>query len=83
MARSRWPGPGGPWPGPGGPVPVARGPVPVARSRWPGPGGPVPVARSRSRFKGVCPRARAKKDLFWGGGGSARLNMSAKKRGGF
>ena len=48
MARSRWPGPGGPvpvarsrWPGPGGPGP--GGPVPVARSRWPGPGGPVPV----------------------------------------
>ena len=58
-ARSRWSGPGARsrWPGPGGPVPVAR-------SRWPGPGGPVPVARSRSRFKGVCPRARAKKDLF-------------------
>ena len=33
-------------------------------ARWPGPGGPVPVARSRSRFKGACPRARAKKDLF-------------------
>ena len=64
VARSRWPGPGGPvpvarsrWPGPGGPVPVA-----VAPSRWPGPGGPVPVPRSRSRFKGACPRARAKKD---------------------
>ena len=60
------------WPGPAGPVPVARSrsgcPVPVARSRWPGPGhgrgGPVPVAWSRSRFKGACPRARAKKDLF-------------------
>ena len=66
---SRWPGPG---PGPGGPVPVARSrwPGPVARSRWPGPGGPVPVARSRSRFKGACPRARAKKDLFWGLHGS-------------
>ena len=67
----RWPGPGGPvpvarsrWPGPGGPVPGPGGPVPVARSRWPGPGGPVPVARSRSRFKGACPRARAKKDPF-------------------
>ena len=55
------------WPGPGGPVPVAR--VPVARSRWPGPARSWsrarPVARSRSRFKGACPRARAKKDLFW------------------
>ena len=62
--RSRWPGPvaRSRWPDPGGPVP--GGPVPVARSRWPGPGGPVPVARSRSRFKGACPRARAKKDLF-------------------
>ena len=75
---ARWPGPGGPvpvagsglvarcwsrarsrWPSPGGPVPVAR-------SQWPGPGGPVPVARSRSRFKGACPGARAKKNLFWG-----------------
>ena len=78
VAQSRWPSPGGPvpWPGPGpvpvtcpggsgpglgGPVPVPGpgGPVPVAP-----PGGPVPVARSRSRFKGACPRARAKKDLF-------------------
>ena len=69
-----WPGPGGPVPRP---VPArsrARSrwsrwlgpgdPVAVARSRWPGPGGPVPVARSRSRFKGACSRARAKKDLF-------------------
>ena len=52
VARSRWPGPGGPvpvarCPGVPWPGPVARpgpgGPVPVARSRWPGPGGPVPV----------------------------------------
>ena len=41
VARSRWPGPGGPvpWPSPGGPVPVAR-------SRWPGPG---PALRARAR----------------------------------
>ena len=75
-----WPGPGGPVPLAGPGVPVARsrpgrvarsrwpGPVPVARSRWPGPAGPVPVARSRSRFKGACPQACAKKDLFCGGG---------------
>ena len=82
--RSRWPGPvarsrwRSRWPGPAGPVPLALsrwpgpgGPVPVARSRWPGPGGPVLVARSRSRFKGACPRARAKKDLFWLLGGSS------------
>ena len=78
MARSRWPGPGGPWPGPGGPWPGPGGPVPVARSggrvsvarsRWPGPGGPVLVARSRwpgpgPALRALCPRARAKKDLF-------------------
>ena len=50
---------------PGGPVPVARPrwPGPRSRSRCRGPA-PVPVARSRSRFKGACPRGRAKKDLF-------------------
>ena len=61
VARSRWPGlvarswsrARSRWPSPGGPGP--GGPV---------PDGPVPVARSRSRFKGACPRARAKKDLF-------------------
>ena len=52
VARSRWPGPGGPVPVLSvGPVPAPGlgrgGPVPVARSRRPGPGGPVPVARSR------------------------------------
>ena len=84
VARSRWPGVGVPvagpagWPGPGGPVPVARsrwpgpgGPVP-----GPGPGGPVPVARSRSCFKGACPRARAKKDLFCPQNNPAKVGSS-------
>ena len=51
MARSRWPGPGGPvpvtrswWPGP-------RWPGPVARNRWPAHFCRGPVARSRSRSR--------------------------------
>ena len=77
VARSRWPGrdpqnlpgpPRTPQDPPGRSWTPQRTPQdpppPVARPRWPGPGGPVPVARSRSRFKGACSRARAKKDLF-------------------
>ena len=65
MARSRWPGPGGP-------VAVARsrpGPVPVARSRFPvplarhpflpRPGGPVPVPVPRRSRLGLVLVARS------------------------
>ena len=51
VARSRWPGPGGP-------VPVARSRWPGPR--WPGPGGPVPVPSPARFCRGPVARSRSR-----------------------